>query len=562
MLVYREDRRAVSTAAALRALIARQHTAECGTPEDALAVLVAAGELEAAICDSLFGGGDRPDPRSDALRSLSLAAARQYLAALAGDRAETRICAIADALLYDELPAEVELRTSEGYAYYALFPETYAESARRFARDLKPRRVCVIGVRSIGTSLSAVAAAALQPIADVTSCTVRPRGHPFDRRLQLDPALRDVWRGELQRDASFAIVDEGPGLSGSSFASVVSALESIDVPCDRIVLLPSWDPAPERLRSSAARRIWARHRRYVTSAVECGITPERAFGVDGSSVDWSGGRWREHVVRDTSCWPAAQPQHERWKVHVPGERRLLKFCGLGDYGSAAADRARRMSSIGCARAGGVRHGFMELTFVDGRPAAAPFSTHDADIVGRYIGTRSAEFGFEHLTDAAALVEMIVTNVHELLDEDVSPAARDRLTALFARAPAGQIDGRALAHEWIRAGDGLVKVAALDHASDHFFPGPQNPAWDLAAATLELELDDRATRRMIHTYERASGDRECSGRMPAYLLAYAAFRAAYASLAKDALNGTADAERFDGVLATYRGHVRRLIPSVL
>jgi hypothetical protein len=51
-------------------------------------------------------------------------------------------------------------------------------------------------------------------------------------------------------------------------------------------------------------------------------------------------------------------------------------------------------------------------------------------------------------------------------------------------------------------------------------------------------------------------------MPVYRLAYAAFRAGYAATAADALAGSAEGERFARVLAQYREHLRRLIPSVL
>jgi hypothetical protein len=109
---------------------------------------------------------------------------------------------------------------------------------------------------------------------------------------------------------------------------------------------------------------------------------------------------------------------------------------------------------------------------------------------------------------------------------------------------------------------LLKVDALDHGHDHFFPGPQNPAWDLAAASLELGLSDAGTRRMMHAYRRISGDTAAEARVPAYQLAYAAFRAGYASMAAETLAGTPDAGRFGRVLARYREHLQRLIPSVL
>ena len=82
----------------------------------------------------------------------------------------------------------------------------------------------VIGIRSIGTGLAAIVAAALgakRPF------TVRPVGHPFSRELRIGDGLKEQLLADPH--ASFAIVDEGPGLSGSSFAAVIGWLRDNDV---------------------------------------------------------------------------------------------------------------------------------------------------------------------------------------------------------------------------------------------------------------------------------------------------------------------------------------------
>jgi hypothetical protein len=566
VLVYREDHRPADTADALRALAVRQLNMRRGSVDDALGVLIAAGELESAICDAIFEARDGVDGRASTLRDISIDAARCYLDAIARRSSDPPSNRKIDMLRSMPLPRQIEMRLSEGYAYYALFPETYAASARRFRDEREPRRVCVIGIRSIGTSLAAVAAAALQPWANVASYTVRPRGHPFDRRIVIDASLRDAWNEQLHRGAWFAIVDEGPGLSGSSFASVIRALRDLDVPSDRIVLLPSWDPAPEQLRSGTARDAWARYRRYVTSALDCGITPEKLFGVEQPAIDWSSGQWRAHVGLGYACWPAVQPQHERWKTWLPTESRVLKFVGLGDYGRAAFERAQLLSSATSMTqtVTQLRYGFADIQFVDGKIAEAPFSEADAEAVGQYIGVRALECGVPSPADAGSIIAMIRTNVRELLGADLLSfaSAAVRLQRVFEEAPASDIDGRMQAYEWVRTSAGLLKVDGLDHGHDHFFPGPQNPAWDLAAASLELGLSDAGVRWMVDAYRRICGDADAEARMPAYQLAYAAFRAGYASMAAEALAGTPEADRFALVLTRYREHLKRLIPSVL
>ena len=302
----------------------------------------------------------------------------------------------------------------------------------------------------------------------------------------------------------------------------------------------------------------------MTSALECDLTPERLLGTRQSGVDWSAGSWRAHIGIPESRWPAVQPQHERWKVSLPRERRLLKFAGLGPYGASAFERLRRISSSGMTEAATqLRHGFVDLTFIEGAVATPPLTNGEAEAVGRYIGWRAAEFGSTP-SDGRAVAEITRTNVQELrIDAGLMSApVVSRLQAVFEGAPASDIDGRMLPHEWIRTPAGLRKVDVFEHGGDHFFPGAQNPAWDLAAASLELALGDTAVRRMLDAYKHASGDARAHERMPFYRLAYAAFRAGYASTAAEALAGSVEGERFARVLARYREHLRRLIPSVL
>src|SRR5690242_1764531 len=49
-----------------------------------------------------------------------------------------------------EIPPQIDISVPEGFAYYALDPELYRRSARRFAAEVRPDRVAVIGIRSIG----------------------------------------------------------------------------------------------------------------------------------------------------------------------------------------------------------------------------------------------------------------------------------------------------------------------------------------------------------------------------------------------------------------------------
>ena len=137
---------------------------------------------------------------------------------------------------FEKLPGFDPARTirtkqAEGYAFYAVYPESYLEAARN--SGLGPDTQ-VIGIRSIGAGLSALVAAALgapRPF------IVRPVGHPFGREVRVDPALTDRMASDRRR--AFAIVDEGPGLSGSSFGAVADWLEEAGIPRERIHFFPS-----------------------------------------------------------------------------------------------------------------------------------------------------------------------------------------------------------------------------------------------------------------------------------------------------------------------------------
>src|SRR5438270_8657577 len=126
------------------------------------------------------------------------------------------------------LPKCVELTLPEGFAFYAVYPEAYIAAARKLQLTGPAR---VIGIRSIGTTLGGVVAAALGA---PPPATVRPFGDPFARRVELPEAI-------LDGEAHYVIVDEGPGLSGSSFGAVADWLEARGVPLARIAFVPSPD---------------------------------------------------------------------------------------------------------------------------------------------------------------------------------------------------------------------------------------------------------------------------------------------------------------------------------
>ena len=338
------------------------------------------------------------------------------------------------------LPDHITIKTPEGFAFYSVYPEMYRAAALRFLRDEQPQACVVIGIRSIGTSLSTVVAEAVKT---VFRFTVRPRGHPFERELRLGPGLEQRIRS--LENPWFLVVDEGPGLSRSSFLSVATKLEELGVPPGRIVFFPSHD---------AERKNWRRYKRYVEA-----FEPERFL--PACARDISGGAWRELTGTDV----AVHPHHERRKYLHDG--RIFKFAGC-HFGRSRYERAQRLVDFG-PRPCGFNNGFLETEWVEGKPAE--LTEELLDTMARYLAFLRAEFATDRPVLAAALEQMIEVNTGQRVE-----APQEGVVV------AG--DGRMLPHEWIETRSGYVKTDALDHHDDHFFPGCQDIAWDIAGASVE------------------------------------------------------------------------------
>ena len=485
---------------------------------DPLDALIEWGEAESAAADALCPERDSLEPALTAFRTAMRQAARVYWSGTGS----------LPALDVSALPSRLEVSVPEGYAFYALDPRTYGEAAVRFWEDERPRLAVVIGIRSIGASLSAVVCAALEERGcAVQSYTVRPRGHPFDRRLEVDSPLVDEWR--RAHGSHFLVVDEGPGLSGSSFASVARALrETAGVPDERIVFFPSWNPDGTAFVSEAARDEWRRHRRV--AAAPASKPP---------GEDLSAGNWRT-LFYPAGCGPPVHPQHERRKFLDDGV--LWKFAGIGKYGRAKRERAQVLSEAGFTPPPvALESGYLGSRFVNGRPVTGA----NGGLLARlraYLNFLDETFRIDAPVPVDAIDEMVANNAPEALPElrkCVAAVCNENICA---------IDGRMLPHEWIETLDGYLKTDALDHHNDHFFPGCQSVLWDLAAATIEFGLDESTGEYLYHHCRQ-------SGRY--YELAYLSYRAGYCSMAANSLCSP-EADRFRVGTAFYRRRLQETL----
>ena len=543
------------------------------------AALIEAGELAQGIADAAFAdlGADAPTPAADAATAVLMRLARATWASWRGEGdaavpAPDLLRAVAEAAL----PGRIVTRWAEGFAHYALYPETYALAA---AASGLPATTRVVGIRSIGAPLGAMVAAALGAADPVT---VRPTGHPFRRELALSAPLSDRLRAG--DPPAYAVVDEGPGLSGSSFGAVVDTLESWGVPLARIALFPSHPGAPGPQACPRQRTRWtglARHRAPDADhpfggdrRVLAGWIADLTGPSEAPPDDLSGGAWRRlHYAREAD-WPPANTAQERRKVLVRTASGpwLAKFAGLGPAGRQKLDRARTLHAAGFTpEPVGYRHGILvERWMAEARPldrwtreTGTPVP-HLAARVGAYLGFRARAFGREAGRGASLsdLVAMARHNTAEALGPEAAHAldawTPDRIASLARRARPVEVDGRLHAWEWLVLPDGrLLKSDALDHHAGHDLVGCQDIAWDVAGAAEELALDPHALLPALADRAGAPVDPDLVRLLtPCYL----AFQLGLATMARGAASPE-DAARLVRAAARYAERLRQVLATV-
>ncbi|HZF93793.1 MAG TPA: hypothetical protein VEZ20_02865 [Allosphingosinicella sp.] len=555
MLVYGDRSEQVEPAAflaELRGELSALAEAPPGLPRHGrlVAALIEAGRLQQGVADADFSecGSDRRCEAAEALgrlvHRLAQAVCASWESGFGGDIDLPQVPEAA-------LPASADLREVEGYAFYAVYPEAYSDAARALILAGPPR---VIGIRSIGTSLAAVAAATLGAPPPVT---VRPIGDPFARRLSIAPDRA----AEILSDpaAHYIVIDEGPGLSGSSFGAVADWLEAAGIPSERIAFLPSHGGAPGAEASAAHRARWNRVQR-----VPADFGPrlkdllarwiEDSIGsLDAPLVEISGGGWRAHVYPDEAKWPAADPQGERRKflATAGGDTWLVKFAGLGRTGAHKLERARALHAAGFApEPRALVNGFLVERWHGGAARGRP----PLEIVARYLGTRARLFpaGPARGATLAELLEMSRRNIGLALGED---AAAGLQMPLAAPMPV-ETDNRLDLHEWIEPEPGRwLKTDALDHHAAHDLIGCQDIAWDVAGAVVEFDLGGEEAVAFVANVAHAAG-RPVDAALTAFsIIAYSAFGLGQVTLAAER-SPPAERARLLAKAAAYLARLRR------
>src|SRR5947209_9434240 len=322
--VFREGKSTVPAEVVLRELddATRAVTAGPASTESIINALLRAGEFESALADSIPTTTEGAESLTSLLARCLWEEDRAALSQL--PKALAKLNSVS-------LPETLRISPPEGFACYAVPPRDFGAMVSQVAHQAPS--AAIIGIRSIGTTLSAIVLGALQHRGTPAErITVRPTGHPYDRTTRLSADQVRWTEGHLQHGSAFLVVDEGPGRSGSSFLSVAEALEATGLPLDRITLMGSRPINPDELCATNGPARWRRFKFVWPS-------PAR-YARFYDDIYIGGGDWREVLLqRPQSGWPCCWPQMERFKFLSADRKWIHKFEGFGRYGEDVLRRA-------------------------------------------------------------------------------------------------------------------------------------------------------------------------------------------------------------------------------
>jgi len=402
----------------------------------------------------------------------------------------------------------------------------------------------VIGIRNIGTTLSAIVTAALRARGRTGSrITVRPNGHPYERNTTFSHNQKDWIQEHLDRGSDFIVVDEGPGRSGSTFLSLGEALLLAGVPLDRITFLGTRAVDSAQLCAQDAAHRWSKFRFRVARQVR--LTHFSSYSYLGA------GEWRHVFLPPGTIWPDCWPQMERLKFLSPAGTQIFKFEGMGPLAAAVRERSLRLAAAGFGpHIYDAQDGFSCYTVINGHPMSFVELSEDVlERIARYCAFRFSEFRAES-NQCTSLPQMLESNLarefHVELRKD-SPILATELPVV--------VDGRMQPYEWIRLPNGsILKTDGTSHGDDHFFPGPTDITWDLAGAAVEWNLPPDAASFLLSRFYQLTG-KDPRPVFSMFKLAYAVFRVAWCKMAATTVSGTEEEILLKNAYARYSACVR-------
>jgi hypothetical protein len=556
MIVFGDPQFEETLAQVVKRFEAQANSARANSLDDLRALLIQAGQLEQAVSDAAEN-----IEMENVFQKLTDKIAECFYAAftgkdftgkddVAGERLKLFRRQLSDCNFTDDFP--VTIKIPEGYEFYTLFPEQYCVSALRWlTENPSAKKVLIVGIRSIGTSLSAAVASILRGSnLDVLRFTIRPKGNPFER-------IASFGR-EIPRGISHAlIVDEGPGISGSSMVAVAETLLDKGVSREKIFFFPGHENPPGIAASEKIRHWWVSTNRYFTTLEtirwngkflrELLVERSREICVDFEPLEKieniSNGTWRKFAYEKEAGWPAVHLPFERTKflcLAPSGEGLLWKFNGLGAINSIAQTRSEKFCAAMEIPVLDNFHGFIATRWINGKRLTCAETTSSlGNLIGNYLcdaaGKRLSET--EMFSGICRLAKMAVTNLAKVFGQNETQrierlAARAQL--FFQQNPEDAAwrsygDGRTAPHEWIRASNGnIFKTDSTGHEADHTIIGKQSVWWDFAGAIVEWNWSDDDVRPLFRPASQR-GMKHDFAVSEFFEVAYIAFRLGQTSL---------------------------------
>lgn len=528
--IFREGRRVVSGRAMVRDL-----TRRLASPKSLVDALIEAGELEAALADLNAPGAPAAAALTDVL-AIGVCTGNQV------DQAELEH--LAGRI---DVPETISISPPEGFTYYALHPSDYARVVDRIASQ--SGTFAVIGIRSIGTTLSAVTTSALNAKGHrAERITIRPMGHPYARSVQFSVEQERWIVEQLERCADFLVVDEGPGRSGSTFLSVAEALVRSGVPRSHITAIGSREFDSASLCAEDAVKRW--HCLRFVPIASSGGSHFQDYPYLG------GGDWRMHFFDSEEDWPESWTQMERLKFFSPDRRQFFKFEGMGPLGSEVRERAFTLAEGGFSPAvTDAGDGFLSYQTVEGRNLRKQdVCLSVLEQIAHYCAFRVSNFSYAPAF-SSELGNMLEFNVQQEFGREIrfDPAQLGSTNPVL-------VDGRMQPFEWIASTQGeLLKTDAISHGDNHFFPGPCDIAWDLVGAITEWDLSSEATEFLLRRFKQLSGI-DIAEKLCAHMLAYCVFRLGFCKMAVSTVFGLREESRLENAYHWYRSKAGKLLAA--
>jgi hydroxymethylpyrimidine pyrophosphatase-like HAD family hydrolase len=504
---------------------------------------VAAG-LGAAVRADVTPAGRRLIRARQPLAELTLRLAGQVLMPQhAGEERPADLALLLDASLRGiSLTADDLLRLPSCFHSFDQHPDDVRWLARAF-RERYPQRdrpLCVVGVRTSGSYLAPLHAAALRADrqAPAGQLTYRP-GRPFLRWERA--ALRTVVRA----DGLILLVDDPPG-AGNALATAARALTRAGVPGSRIVLLLSLfggrDELPEVLQNWATvvqpQDDWCVHRRLAVQPVRDALvgllSPEmevrEAEPLGAPYTAGERGHLRARFAVRLADRRTGEEAHRTILVEgaglgylgrqgvavaqaIPGYvPRVYGFAdGLlyrdwlppaADRAGAAAGPAPAEAAAGSAMAG------MVAGYVDARRRALPAPSASVD-------------GLSGRDPAWEVAAKILAGQYGRLSVLIRPLLLEPLVRrLLAHADPAVLDGKTDLRHWLpdpAAAGKMRKVDFYQRSFGHLDLACYDPVFDLAGAAADPPTHF-FEEELRGAYERISGERIDGERWLLYRLA--------------------------------------------